>query len=296
MALLCSVPEGEVGIAMGFAEERFALLQQIAVERGGKLLSERYVSNNVKLRWQCAALHEWDAVPYSVLDNGSWCRRCKYLEKGRRRKAVAFERVKRIARKKGGQCLGTEYVDSHTKMPFRCREGHQWMAEPVSVSNGSWCPRCAGTERLTIEQMRAIAKECGGECLSEEYVNVFEPLRWRCAEGHEWTAPPDRIMHHGSWCGPCARRSQMTVGDLQALAAAHEGACLSEVVTNGRGLYTWRCKIDHVFEMSAHDVKGGKWCPRCYARLPYGIERLHQIAAEHGGELLSKKQSTRTPS
>jgi hypothetical protein len=274
---------------VGFAEERLELLRQIAIEHGGRLLSTEYLGNGVKLLWQCKELHKWEAVPYSILDNGSWCRKCSYIEKGKRRKAEAFERVKLIARKKGGECLAAEYIDSHVKMPFRCRERHEWMAEPVSISNGTWCPKCAGTERLTIERMRALAAERGGECLATEYVNVWEPLRWRCREGHEWSAPANRIIHNETWCGECARRSTMTLDELRLLAEKNEGELLSEAVTNNRGVYRWRCKVDHEFDMSAHDVKKGNWCPRCYARLPYGIERLHQIAFEHGGELLSKR-------
>ena len=36
-----------------------------------------------------------------------------------------------------------------------------------------------------IEKMREAARERGGECLSDDYVNANTKLKWRCAEGHE---------------------------------------------------------------------------------------------------------------
>jgi hypothetical protein len=50
-------------------------MHQIAQERGGSCLSDKYVNNNTKLNWQCAEGHEWSAVPSSI-KNGTWCRKC----------------------------------------------------------------------------------------------------------------------------------------------------------------------------------------------------------------------------
>jgi hypothetical protein len=44
------------------------------------------------------------------------------------------------------------------------------------------------TKKLTIEEMRRIARERGGSCLSTEYVNAMGKLKWRCKVGHESVA------------------------------------------------------------------------------------------------------------
>jgi len=46
-------------------------------------------------------------------------------------------------------------------------------------------------------------------------------MRWRCAEGHEWSALPERIRR-GAWCPMCAGR---TIEGMQALAARHQTGC-----------------------------------------------------------------------
>ena len=64
------------------------------------------------------------------------------------------------------------------------------------------------SKKLIIEEMQAVAKERGGECLSREYVNSTTKLKWQCAEGHTWMATPGDVKNSGSWCPECARKSR----------------------------------------------------------------------------------------
>lgn len=56
-----------------------------------------------------------------------------------------------------------------------------------------------------IETYRRIARERGGECLSDTYTNTITPLHFRCAHGHEWDARPHDIKR-GKWCRLCGFR------------------------------------------------------------------------------------------
>ena len=58
---------------------------------------------------------------------------------------------------------------------------------------------------LDLEDMRVAAKFRGGECLSErmDKGELFVPLRWRCAFGHEFTARPNTVLKLGHWCPHC---------------------------------------------------------------------------------------------
>lgn len=60
-------------------------------------------------------------------------------------------------------------------------------------------------KKLTIEEMQRIARERGGECLSNEYVNYNTNLKWKCKKGHEWEATPSNIKHLSRWCSICAK-------------------------------------------------------------------------------------------
>lgn len=68
-----------------------------------------------------------------------------------------------------------------------------------------------------LGKYRKIADEKGGELLSSRYRGAHAEYRWRCKEGHVWTAPGVRITS-GSWCRKCSyiERAKTIVGPAEA--------------------------------------------------------------------------------
>lgn len=179
------------------------MMHKIAASRGGQCLSSTYKNNLTPLRWRCSNGHEWKAVPGSIEGSGgrkgSWCPLCV----GKLPKGLAFEKLKELAAARGGALLSPRYLDAKTKLRWKCAVGHEWRAIPDAVKRGTWCPVCCGSFPLNLTMMREVARKFGGECLSSEYVNSKSHLRWRCCEGHEWTAKSDHVLK-GHWCPICS--------------------------------------------------------------------------------------------
>lgn len=53
-------------------------MHQFAASKNGKCLSDKYVTMNDKLGWECDKGHKWLATPASVVLSGAWCRECSY--------------------------------------------------------------------------------------------------------------------------------------------------------------------------------------------------------------------------
>lgn len=172
-------------------------MRTMAHARGGRCLSDTYVTSATKLRWQCGEGHVWEAMPASLRTSGSWCPVCGF-EKLR----LKIEDMHTIARERGGECLSTAYVNNETRLRWRCAHGHEWDAKPMHIRLGTWCPTCARPS-YTIADMRTLARERGGECLSQEYVNNLTKLQWRCMRGHEWSTTLATILAD-HWCPECA--------------------------------------------------------------------------------------------
>jgi hypothetical protein len=51
-------------------------VQEVALFRGGKLVSERYGNSQQKLEWECAHGHRWQAS-FNSVKQGSWCPQCR---------------------------------------------------------------------------------------------------------------------------------------------------------------------------------------------------------------------------
>ena len=58
---------------------------------------------------------------------------------------------------------------------------------------------------LTIEDMRKLAHQHGGICLSDVYINARTKLKWKCSKEHQWEATPDVVKNRGAWCMECKK-------------------------------------------------------------------------------------------
>lgn len=203
---------------------------------------------------------------------------------------MTISEMQEIAASLGGECLSEIYTNSKTKLRWRCAKGHEWEAQPVHIKHSkSWCPKCAGLARLTLDEMRVLAASLGGECMSETYTNSRTKLRWRCAKGHEWEAQPLHIKHRKSWCPTCAGLLPLGLDEMKAIAASRGGQCMSEVYRNTRTKLRWQCAKGHEWEATSDSIKSLKsWCPKCVGLSPLTLGEMCEIAASRGGECLSE--------
>ncbi|NIM99386.1 MAG: hypothetical protein GTO24_15345 [candidate division Zixibacteria bacterium] len=173
----------------------------------------------------------------------------------------ALKEAQAIAKSRGGKRLSTVYVSARQKLVWQCSLGHRWKATLEKIKIGRWCPKCAKKMRLTIEEMRQIAKERGGECLSDTYVNNHTNLWWKCAGGYKWEATPMSIRR-GSWCPHCAGNVKHTIEDMRLFAESMGGKCLSTIYINAHHKLKWQCAKGHLWEASYNKAKP-RWCSKC---------------------------------
>jgi hypothetical protein len=76
---------------------------------------------------------------------------------------ITLADCKDAAKAKGGRCLSEQYINNKVKMRWECSEGHQWEAPSNSIRRGTWCAKCSGVSRLTIDEMKTIAHSRGGD-------------------------------------------------------------------------------------------------------------------------------------
>lgn len=177
-----------------------------------------------------------------------------------------------IAQTQGGKCLSKNYLGIKSKLLWECKHGHQWKAKPDNIKTGKWCPECAimmkgNSQRSNIENMRRIAEEHGGKCLSDTYTNTKTKLLWECAEGHQWKAIQNNVKK-GHWCPVCANKikgntQRSNIENMQRIAEERGGKCLSDVYINTHTKLLWECAEKHKWEAQPSNIKSGKWCPYC---------------------------------
>lgn len=206
LRLGCELPpmfnEMEVKIGRGFSSGIMAELQGIARKREGALVSRAFIGVDRKYVWKCGRHGRFEMTARSVRD-GAWCRACA----GNRKYTV--EDMKKIAAARGGSFLSPTYRGIRVKHLWECGKGHRWSAAPNGIVGGTWCRTCSYIERglkqrLTLEELKAIANNRGGACLSRTYRGANEKHEWQCGRGHEWPATAASVKA-GSWCRVCSR-------------------------------------------------------------------------------------------
>jgi hypothetical protein len=195
-------------------------------------------------------------------------------------KANWLEKVRSIAKGRGGECLSSEYFNAHKKLKFRCRRNHIFDKSPVYVLRDGWCKDCAVIEqhmdqRTPYEKIKKVVRQKNGILLStkEEYLDGNGEIKIRCDQGHEFKKKWGSLSI-GSWCIPCGRKAagkktRLTIDIPQRLAQSRGGKLIStEYVGTSIPLY-WRCYAGHEFLATYANVSGkrGTWCPTC---APFG--------------------------
>ena len=250
--------------------EQLRALERIATDRGGELLSRAYVNSSTK---GPPALRGGPRVGRRAGEDQGRpvVSDLREAAAGELRSHRALERLREIVARHEGHML-TPYVASEEKVRFRCAQGHEWDAVPNSIQRGSWCRRCAIAARSvdrkleTMQRLRAVASERGGEVLSPRFVGAHEPMRFRCGAGHEWRTAPTNVMS-GSWCPHCVvspYHPQYTIDDMRELAESYGGRCVSRRFRSTNDRLRWCCAQGHKWEALPASVLAGTWCRRCF--------------------------------
>lgn len=86
-------------------EEAILRLEQIKSKienKGGKLLTDKYINRNSKIKFICENNHETEILAGSILDE-SWCNICNNNNKSK----IAFEKYKNKIEEIEGECITT---------------------------------------------------------------------------------------------------------------------------------------------------------------------------------------------
>lgn len=197
------------------------------------------------------------------------------------------------AKERGGLCHSLVYINASSKYDWECARGHKWSTAYSIVRTKSWCVICAFLDRKikqdhTIEGCKSLAKQKGGDCLSTEYVNVRTKYQWVCSLGHKWYSTHCAIKI-GRWCGKCANCEPITIEDAREKAKSNGGEFLSSTFSGVESKYDWKCKNNHVWKSTYHQIQAGKWCPHCSraSRLNLMLADCHKAAESNGGRCLA---------
>jgi hypothetical protein len=176
--------------------------QKLAQNNGGRCLSQKYINNKFYLDWMCEKGHTWGSS-FKNIKEGSWCAECSRIK----RRKYSIEDMQKLAQKYGGECLSNDYINSKSKLIWKCEKGHVFESTYYNIQkNGLCCRTCKnGGSWFIIGRFSKIndyAKKNGIFLLSEYKKSSKNTYKWFCGNcGKTLTKTFDQIKRSG--CGFC---------------------------------------------------------------------------------------------
>lgn len=210
----------------------------------------------------------------------------EYTEKKNSIMILDSELVKEWNYEKNGRLTPENFsINSHKRVWWKCKEGHEWLATIGNRSKGDGCPYCSGRVATKGENdlktvNPALAKDWNyernvGLTPMDVLPNSGKKVWWKCSEEHEWKARiADR--NKGRGCPYCSgKRLIKGHNDLQTINSSvakewnyekNNGIHPDDVMPNSEKKMWWKCSNGHEWLASINNRNKGNGCPYCSGR------------------------------
>ena len=195
-------------------------LKEIARKREIEIISD-YFNVRTPLKLKCKkCFYEWLALPSTIKCKApriwSGCPKCRKKSNPLRTSHVSPEEKKKEINKinellnKQNIKFLSKYVNNKTPLKLKCDNcKHTWFSQPRSIlrRKKEICPNCKLFKRKEYfyKKSQKTALDRGGKLLSNDYVNSYTQLEWKCDIcNYTWKSTYDSVVNKKSWCPNCS--------------------------------------------------------------------------------------------
>ena len=155
-----------------------------------------------------------------------------------------------------------DYIDSKTKIKYKCKQGHIYLQSPSKHLRGQGCTKCNGKYHRTHEDYYKDCKEKGLDLPIEKYVNSYTKIKHKCKKGHIYDQTPNKHLQ-GQSCPYCGGTKKKTPEEY-VNECKNRGLDLPIGDYKGANIKVkHRCKYGHVYLQTPNSHLHGNGCPIC---------------------------------
>lgn len=233
-----------------------------------------YVNMHTKIECVCPVGHHWFPIAQDVI-RGEGCSECGLISRVSKRTKTHEQFVDEVRNLNPDITVVGTYKNSHTKIEFRCKEGHKWITTPSNVLDGKTCLTCANiqsslrqrkSQEQFVEEVRNLHPDI---TVVGEYVNSNTKIEFMCSKGHVWKTTPHNILD-GCSCPTCKGKKISAKKTKSHEQFANELFQVSPDITvlgEYKGTFTkikTKCnKCGHEWESIPCNLLAGCGCPKC---------------------------------
>ena len=265
---------GLIKIATKRRKSHEAFVEEVGNVNPNVIVIGKYTNMHTKVECECQFGHRW--FPFAMdVARGEGCPQCGLISRVAKRTKTHEQFVEEVRNINPDITVVGTYKNSHTKIEFRCKEGHKWITTPNNVLSGKTCLTCANIQsslrqRKTHEQFVKELKNIHPDItVIGEYVNSNTKIEFMCSKGHIWKSAPSNLLS-GCSCPFCKGEK------ISALKFKTHEQFLGEVLELGidvtvLGTYhsarehiLCRCnKCNREWMITPNNLLRGFGCPKC---------------------------------
>ncbi len=256
-----------VGNSQGTIDE----MQDLAIARGGKCFSKRYINTETPLEWKCAKGHKWKAVPMAVR-RGTWCGECN-ASFGERLCREVFEKIFKVKFVKvrpswlvssNGGKMELDGFNQKLGIAFEHQGRHHDREGSWGTGKSAFLLRKKlDKEKLTLCQKRNIklvrVPEIGTRIPVNNAVNAVIQI----CKKMSIKVPPQNGDIKISWKKVYGNDFSEKIQKLEAVVKKAGGKLITKVYGGVKHKHEVQCKIGHRWMAAYHHLIDGSWCPAC---------------------------------
>ena len=155
-----------------------------------------------------------------------------------------------------------DYIDSKTKIKYKCKQGHVYLQNPSKHLRGQGCTKCNGKYHRTHEDYYNDCKEQGLDLPIEKYVNSYTKIKHKCNKGHIYLQSPNKHLQ-GQRCPYCGGNKKKTPEEYYNLCKEKGLDLPIEEYKGALIKIKHKCSKGHIYEQTPNSHLHGQSCPTC---------------------------------
>ena len=205
---------------------------------------------------------------------------------------LTYEFVKPQFETAGYTFLEEIYIDSKTKMKYRCPNGHEHSMSWDKWKQGVRCPHCSGVAKHTHKLVKERIESEGYILTSEEYINAHTRLDYICPNGHKHSTTWAN-WSQGRRCGRCKGNIEIKHEDVKDFIEKEYYILISDkYISSDKHLITL-CPNKHEYKISWSNWKQGYRCPKCTNVGTSNFEKeVKQFIIDQGINIIENDRTT----
>ncbi len=177
-------------------------------------------------------------------------------------KKLTYEFVKNEFQIHGCELLETEYINSKTKMKYRCKNEHISYMAYSNIQSGRKCKECCKNMKKTFEYVKQFFEKNNYELLETEYINCMTKMKYKCSKNHNSLISYNKLQK-GRRCNICSSTNKKTFEYVNQYFKDNEYELLETEYNNSRTKMKCICPKNHKILITYDNFQQGIRCGKC---------------------------------